>query len=158
MTTSLEIITSDLSVLPRNFERLNFTYKLYFKTLDNFRAPFLQEKLAIEGEITDPNEFNEAFTEFKKYVALNRVFRKPLAMTSDKIDAVWHQFILFTRDYMDFCDMFYGGYLHHNPNIPSRQYRIQAAQDERRNLIEMYTKTYGPMPSIWNVCGCEAKK
>jgi hypothetical protein len=31
------------------------------------------------------------------------------------IDEMWHTFILFTKDYTDFCNKYFGYYLHHNP-------------------------------------------
>ena len=34
-----------------------------------------------------------------------------------EIDEMWHEFILFTRDYSDFCQHYFGEYLHHLPNI-----------------------------------------
>lgn len=33
------------------------------------------------------------------------------------IDEMWHIFILHTQDYFDFCDRYFGGYLHHIPNV-----------------------------------------
>lgn len=35
-----------------------------------------------------------------------------------EIDEMWHEFILFTQDYMDFCQQYFGEYLHHLPNLP----------------------------------------
>ncbi len=31
------------------------------------------------------------------------------------LDEMWHTFILFTRDYTDFCQNHFGAYLHHHP-------------------------------------------
>ncbi|STX29938.1 Uncharacterized conserved protein [Legionella beliardensis] len=35
------------------------------------------------------------------------------------IDNMWHEFILLTRDYHDFCHSFFGRFLHHEPNMRS---------------------------------------
>ncbi|ENO3978372.1 hypothetical protein ACBI01_002521 [Aeromonas veronii] len=32
------------------------------------------------------------------------------------IDEMWHAFILCTREYHDFCQRYFGGYIHHAPN------------------------------------------
>jgi|GEM_PF-2999871 len=32
------------------------------------------------------------------------------------VDAIWHAHILFTEDYMKFCDQYFGYYLHHRPH------------------------------------------
>jgi hypothetical protein len=34
----------------------------------------------------------------------------------EKIDWMWHTFVLFTRDYADFCERCFGFFLHHVPN------------------------------------------
>lgn len=33
------------------------------------------------------------------------------------IDNMWHEFILITRDYHDFCQHYFGHFLHHEPNM-----------------------------------------
>lgn len=33
------------------------------------------------------------------------------------IDQMWHVFLLYTKDYMAFCDDFFGEYLHHLPDL-----------------------------------------
>lgn len=37
---------------------------------------------------------------------------------SKPIDIVWHQHILFTREYADFCGKHFGKFLHHSPTVP----------------------------------------
>lgn len=34
---------------------------------------------------------------------------------SDEIDLFWHTHILYTRQYIDFCDRVFGEYIHHDP-------------------------------------------
>lgn len=36
-----------------------------------------------------------------------------------EIDKMWHVFLLYTKDYMDFCDTYFGEYLHHLPDVVS---------------------------------------
>ena len=36
-------------------------------------------------------------------------------MPSQVVDVAWHEFILFTRDYRDFCQRGLGRFLHHVP-------------------------------------------
>lgn len=33
------------------------------------------------------------------------------------IDNMWHGFILYTQEYTDFCQRYFGGYLHHVPDV-----------------------------------------
>jgi len=34
-----------------------------------------------------------------------------------EIDQMWHIFLLYTQDYMDFCEKYFGEYLHHLPDL-----------------------------------------
>lgn len=42
---------------------------------------------------------------------------KRVAMPSQVADDLWHEFILFTRDYKLFCDLAFGQFLHHTPAV-----------------------------------------
>ena len=46
------------------------------------------------------------------------------------IDEMWHTFILFTRDYVAYCERYFGRYLHHNPT-PQSEYKRAIASYER---------------------------
>ena len=50
--------------------------------------------------------------------------RRHVAMPSQVTDDLWHEFILYTRNYQDFCRRAFGGLLHHTPAVvlgPDRQ-------------------------------------
>jgi hypothetical protein len=40
-----------------------------------------------------------------------------VAMPSQVVDDLWHEFILFTRAYQNFCDKAFGQFLHHTPAV-----------------------------------------
>lgn len=40
-----------------------------------------------------------------------------VSMPSVVADDLWHEFILYTRDYQDFCRRAFGGFLHHAPAV-----------------------------------------
>ena len=42
---------------------------------------------------------------------------KYVAMPSQAADDLWHEFILYTREYRDFCKQAFGGFLHHSPAV-----------------------------------------
>lgn len=66
---------------------------------------------------------------------------------SRKVDKAWHEFILFTSSYADFCERRYGRFLHHNPTG-----RPDPEAYER--TVVAYTARYG-MPSrrLWPAPG-----
>ncbi len=114
--------------------------------LDAYDAPWLEEKLLKEGTFSSPQEYQEAFTEFKKYVALYGLNHKPLKMSSKKVDSVWHQFILFTPQYHQFCDEMLGGYMHHTPTTS-----FTPSLEGSGNLFNRsYQEIFGAIPKIWD--------
>lgn len=48
-------------------------------------------------------------------MACNRSRNQFVAMPSKAVDALWHEFILHTRAYQDWCDIALGRFLHHTP-------------------------------------------
>jgi len=42
--------------------------------------------------------------------------RTQLGMPSQAVDKAWHEFILLTKNYADFCDNAFGKFLHHTPH------------------------------------------
>lgn len=42
-----------------------------------------------------------------------------------EIDDMWHTFLLFTKDYTDFCIKHFGQYIHHTPKTNEEPYNIQ---------------------------------
>ncbi len=42
---------------------------------------------------------------------------KPVSMPSEVVDDLWHEFILYTKSYQDFCKGAFGGFLHHSPAV-----------------------------------------
>jgi hypothetical protein len=46
-----------------------------------------------------------------------------VAMPSQVVDDLWHEFILFTRDYSNFCQLAFGQFLHHTPAVAMRHSR-----------------------------------
>lgn len=126
-------------------DNLNNEQRDFWKKLDAFDAPFLEEKLLQEGVFSTHEEYAVAFTEFKKYLALGKWTDRNVAMCSKKVDAIWHQFILFTHDYFSFCNQFFGYYIHHNPRTNSRP----LDEDGVPRFVSSYNQFFGEMNSMW---------
>ena len=66
-------------------------------------------------------------------------------MVSPAVDEVWHNFILFTYEYANFCNELIGGYVHHVPRTSRQQ--ISSAGQER--FVVAYERVFGTIPQIW---------
>lgn len=115
-------------------------------TISNYSFEFLKERLLIEeNSLTTIEEIDVAIEEFKKFLSLIAMEIKPLAMISPKVDEVWHQFILFTEKYNDFCEKIMGRFIHHKPNTSIDPVPLIAID----NVINGYKLNFGTIPEIW---------
>ena len=85
------------------------------------------------------------FEDLKRFFYLCAVSDAPIA-PSEKIDEMWHNFILFTADYAAFCRTEIGYFIHHRP-------RRRDEQPSIRNLpletLKLATATFGKLSDNW---------
>lgn len=87
-------------------------------------------------------------TEMIKFLNLIHISKQRLS-PSYIVDLAWHEFILFTRYYHEFCQQYYGRYIHHTPS-----------KSENPNIykktIQHYIVNYNEPPeSIWGQAALE---
>jgi len=58
-------------------------------------------------------------------------------------DEMWHHFILFTKDYMDFCDEFLGMYVHHQPHFGEDKRSTEERKIEYEKMLLFVAKYLG---------------
>jgi hypothetical protein len=108
----------------------------------DYEAPFLIEKL-LKAHIAESAEEAEALFRVDE--------TKIWEMNSLRVDEAWHQFILFTAQYADFCQRFFGRYIHHSPsNAPNVEDPKQRPVASFAMFAERYEELFGsPLPDIW---------
>lgn len=96
----------------------------------------------------------DLFTETKKWLWLNtRADAPPLVVTAEMrmLDEMWHNFVLFTPEYIQYCDERFGGYVHHAPTPMAEKKRVRAAfqrdpegagEERNRELAAQYEYIY----------------
>jgi len=63
-----------------------------------------------------PAQVALVFDGLRQYFEISLDAQKRLAsMPSQVVDDLWHEFIIYTRNYQTFCDRAFGRYLHHTP-------------------------------------------
>ena len=79
-------------------------------------AETLDQRLAARRPELTPAQRAEVFAGLRDYFHLCRkAGRRMVAMPSQAVDDAWHEFILFTRRYDQFCRGAFGRFLHHTP-------------------------------------------
>lgn len=93
----------------RRSTRLEFVRKYDFpRGLD---ARFLNRRAGL-----DAKQVNMVYDALRQYFKIALAAeRKMVAMPSQAVDDLWHEFILYTRNYQAFCKQAFGRYLHHTP-------------------------------------------
>ena len=116
-----------------------------FRGALEYQAPFLIEKLLKEHIVESAVEGETLFTEVKRYLVLTRLDRHvSWQMYSTRVDEVWHQFVLFTREYGMFCDEHLGGFAHHRPsNAPELPWRDDLEPSTFRSFRARYREDFG---------------
>lgn len=103
----------------------------------NIEKPFSM-RLAQENEWTKEYTL-QAIDAYKKYMYL-AVVAKHNVTPSAVIDKVWHQHILYTKSYLDWCENTLGRFIHHTPSTGQQQsekYRLAYTKTK-----ELYEKTF----------------
>ena len=76
----------------------------------------LDKRLAARRPELSAAQRGEVFTALVDYFQICRLAgRRMVAMPSQAVDDAWHEFILFTRQYDNFCSSAFGRFLHHTP-------------------------------------------
>ena len=94
---------------------------------------FVYERLLYKGEI-DASDVATLDKEFKRFIFLVWATEKPIAMIGKKLAEVWHQFILFTRAYDEFCNQSVGFFIDHTSDTNS----FRVSDESGENFIKAY--------------------
>lgn len=85
--------------------------------------------------------------ETKKFLSLRIIYAKDATrfVPSRLVDRFWHQLIIDTRAYHDFCSEAYGEYLHHEP---ARKRVVVDMGNMFAVTKSKLTDAYGPLPPL----------
>ncbi len=100
----------------------------------------LEQKLEISAE-----KALSLFEDTKRFLYLCGAFPDGRWGPSQSIDRGWHEFIVYTRDYIKFCEDFFGRYIHHCPNSPNGQKDIMRS----RRTITQALEIFGNLSENW---------
>lgn len=97
------------------YRRLNRSSQLSY--LQNYRFhPSLRKKVQQRYPHLTNEQLMLVFTALRDYFYIcNQSGKKMVSMPSQVVDVAWHEFILFTRSYNEFCTRALGRFLHHTP-------------------------------------------
>ncbi len=112
----------------------------------NYEAPFLKARM-VGTHFDSENEFDEAFSEFIKFMSIVKSSSAPVGMFSKEVDSVWHEFIIHTKQYFEFCQDYFGRYIHHIPTENTKDNRYKTPTFE--SFKTQYEKRFGQLSPLW---------
>lgn len=65
-------------------------------------------------------EYRWKLLELKRYFIMASLL-KQVPMFSEEVDELWHEMLMFTKSYADFCAEFMGSTVHHEPTVTRRE-------------------------------------
>lgn len=105
--------------------------------------PVLNRKIAGATRLPD-EQVPVVFQEVLRFLHLISLSGERLT-PSRVVDDAWHEFILCTRLYADYCQAQFGRFIHHHPGGDETVHRKQF-----RRTIELYLQYFGsPDPEFW---------
>ena len=81
----------------------------------------------------------------------NRKGNEMIGMPSRVVDDAWHEFILMTRLYHQFCDRAFGRYLHHTPNAVAPKPVVDAVPRTLELLDQRMPRSDGSLPALFTL-------
>lgn len=76
----------------------------------------LKRKIKNKYEHLTEEELDKVFLALSDYFYIcNKANNTPVSMPSLVVDIAWHEFILMTKEYEEFCKKAFGKFLHHTP-------------------------------------------
>lgn len=116
---------------------LYFLYKIYQDSVNAKRETYInnyifplsiRKKLLAQYPHLSDNDLYKVMTGLRQYFHIcNMARHRFVSMPSQVVDVAWHEFILFTSNYAEFCNKAFGRFLHHSPAETMQQTTI--AQD-----------------------------
>ncbi|MBO6184734.1 MAG: DUF1399 domain-containing protein [Chryseobacterium sp.] len=104
-------------------------------------------RLAHENYWTQ-NFTKQAILEYKKFMYLAAV-SDMMVSPSEIVDTVWHQHLIFTKSYSEFCQIL-GKQIQHIPSTHNKD-DFQKFKLAKERTTKLYETHFGPQPeSIWN--------
>ena len=82
-------------------------------TLLQYHHSQLVERLADKLQLST-NQATGLFQDLKRFLHLCGSSDQQ-SVPPPHIDAAWHEFLLYTKDYSEFCNRFLGRFIHHTP-------------------------------------------
>lgn len=131
-----------------NIQTKNKAKELYEKIKDYDLSKVIQRHRKVANISLEEAE-NRA-NELKKWLVLSKSNNEKKYQITGNIDKIWHTFLVFTKEYHDFCGEL-GGFIHHIPTDTDLLRRAKNNPDLLEQLNERFNQDYGNVLSDYEI-------
>lgn len=118
--------------------------------IDNFDYSNVLWKVKADlGAIATEEYLKEGIENLKKYYAVALLDPLNEHAVSEKVDPFWHSHILFTKEYMDFCNSIFNQYIHHEPLNPLNRSEVRQVTSLYDYTLDIYNELFYDMSDDW---------
>jgi hypothetical protein len=141
---------NDMSLINTIKMDMNDIQRSKLELIDNFDYSKVRKKVQEElGEKATDKLLDEGIENLKKYYVVALLDPLNCHAVSEMVDPFWHAHILFTRDYVKFCDSIYGRYIHHEPLDKNDSIEVDRVVYLYEYTMEIYAKLFTNNNSEW---------
>lgn len=131
---------------------------MILEKLKNYEIPnYIKKRFWLDhGRNLKKEEIDFIFDYLKEFLYLSYKY-KGLYLSSYIVDEAWHTFILFTKEYHDFCYSIFGEFRHHKPSLSG--YELDKKEIEETYFIfkkEFNTNIF-ELDQLLNIKGSKSK-
>ncbi len=90
-------------------------------------------------------QMDRVFEGFRLYMTFTVYHGQKLAMPSCVVDCVWHDFLLYSLEYKQFCDKAFGNFFHHTPFEPNTPHFFIRKSLEKVWLVSCQEENIDPI-------------
>lgn len=139
-------VLENLGLQPEVREKLLPLIEHLNQSLDDAYVEQVRERVIREHQIS-LKEWENRWFEWQRFLILVALFRD-VPMYSREIDEIWHEMLMFTKDYDHFCQQYLKTPFHHTPKLPGSGFD----QQEKARFDWYYVTLFQPTPyshQIW---------
>ncbi|WP_020619471.1 hypothetical protein [Paenibacillus daejeonensis] len=105
----------------------------------------IKERMQQQDTTLTDREWQWRWHELKRFLLMGALLRR-VNMYSAQVDEVWHEMLMFTREYQEFCERFCGRMIHHAPHSSAVETagKLQEPGAERAWFDWVYGELFGP--------------
>ena len=106
------------------------------------KHPEMIERLRQKRDMSQ-EEAERLFEDTLLFLLLCTITRKPIS-PSPKIDIGWHEFLMYSRDYQNFCREYLGRFVHHTPTpmlgVEPMEKKVLSSKETRKLALNYFGK------------------